>query len=303
MVYTLTFTPCLDYSCRVDDLKLFALNASEKPSIHAGGKGINCAIMLSRLGKEVKALGFLGGKIGSSILSEVQKEGVNPDFVIIDEENRFNYKIRDGKGNTTEINGLGPNISDKELYEIYRKLDQIEDGDYLIISGSVPPTIDHFIYAEIMKYLIEKKVKVVVDARKDLLKNTFEYHPFLIKPNQYELAELFDITLEPGEKMANEDIEECMLELLDEGVQNVLVSLGKYGAKFVGSDRKIINIDPIEGPAISHVGSGDSMIAGFVAGLAETDDINYALKLAMACGTATAFSSWLATVDEVSKLL
>jgi len=303
MIYTLTFNPCLDYTMLVGEVHFNGVNVAQSSTVHAGGKGINVSIVLARLGVPNTAIGFLGGKTGASILSEIQKEGVIPEFVIINEDSRDNFKITDANGNTTEINGKGPNITDHELNELFRKLNEIQNGDYLVISGSVPPNIPSDIYGQILKYLSFKKIKVIVDARKELLKATFPFHPFLIKPNVHELAELFDIELAPDTTLADEDLEECMSQLLDQGPQNVIVSLGPQGAVFMGQNRDLLRIPAPDGKVVSAVGAGDSLIAGFLAGYIETKDFEYSLRLGCACGSATTFTAWLATAEDIEQLL
>ncbi len=303
MIYTLTLNPCLDYTMRLATVHFNGVNVAQSSIVHAGGKGINVSIVLARLGLPNTAMGFLGGKTGASILNEIQKEGVLPEFVIISEDSRMNFKITDEEGQTTEINGLGPNIADRELSELFRKLNEIQNGDFLVISGSVPPNIPNDIYAQILKYLSFKKIKVIVDARKDLLKATLPCRPFLIKPNLTEVAELFDIELPPGASLPDEDLAECMEELLSMGAQNVLISLGPKGAIFMGQDHNLIRMPAPDGKVVSAVGAGDSLVAGFLAGYIETKDFNYSLRLGTACGSATAFTSWLATAEDIERLL
>ncbi len=303
MIYTLTLNPCLDYTMRLPTVTFNGVNIAHSSIVHAGGKGINVSIVLARLGLANTAMGFLGGKTGASILNEIQKEGVTPEFVIISEDSRMNFKITDDEGKTTEINGLGPDIAERELSELFRKLNEIQNGDFLVISGSVPPNVPSDIYAQILKYLSFKKIKVIVDARKELLKATLPYHPFLIKPNINEVAELFDIELPPGASLPDEDLEECMEELLSMGAQNVIISMSGRGAIFMGQDRNAIRMAAPEGKVVSAVGAGDSLIAGFLAGYVETKDFSYSLRLGLACGSATAFTSWLATAEDIEKLL
>ena len=303
MIYTLTLNPCLDYTMRLATVTFNGVNIAQSSIVHAGGKGINVSIVLARLGLANTAMGFLGGKTGASILNEIQKEGVTPEFVIISEDSRMNFKITDDEGKTTEINGLGPDIADRELGELFRKLNEIQNGDFLVISGSVPPNVPSDIYAQILKYLSFKKIKVIVDARKELLKATLPYRPFLIKPNINEVAELFDIELPEGASLPEEDLEECMEELLSMGAQNVIISMSGRGAIFMGQDHNVIRMSAPEGKNVSAVGAGDSLIAGFLAGYVETKDFSYSLRLGVVCGSATAFTSWLATAEDIEHLL
>lgn len=303
MIYTLTMNPCLDLAMKVDDLAIGKLNVASKAITHPGGKGINVSLMLRHLGIENVALGFLGGKTGATILSEVQKEGIRPDFVIIQEENRVNIKVRQNDGTTTEINSKGPLVTAKELIEIYRKLDQIDDGDYLVMSGSVPPSIAHTIYADIMEYMSFKKIRVIVDSRNDLLKNSLAHHPFLIKPNLAELAELFDFELDAQGRMSEDNIRDCLNELIDMGALNVLLSLGNAGAIFFSTDRELYYQAAPSGKVESTVGAGDSLIAGFLSVYSMEENIEKALKMGVACGSATSFTEWLASAKDIESVL
>lgn len=300
MIYTLTLNPCLDYNISVDEIAIGDMNRISEAEIYAGGKGINVAIVLARLGIPVTALGFLGGRNGASILAQVQHEGVITDFVPINEENRTNIKIRDKNGRTTEINSRGPKIHNRELSEIQRKLDQIEDDDFLVISGSVPEDVPVTIYRDLARYLQQKNVHVIIDASGELLRYGLEAKPFLIKPNREELATLFDI--KHPEELDEKTIEKYLLSLIDHGVEQVIVSLGKDGAAFMDQSRKLFIVKAPTVNVVSAVGSGDSLIAGFLAEYITANDALNSLKLGVASGTATSTQKWLANKADIEKI-
>jgi len=300
MIYTLTLNPCLDYNISVDALAVGEMNRIADADIYAGGKGINVAIVLARLGIPVTALGFLGGRNGASILTQVQHEGVITDFVPINEENRTNIKIRDAKGRTTEINSRGPKIHNRELSEIQRKLDQLEDDDFLVISGSVPEDVPPTIYRDLARYLQQKNIHVIIDASGDLLRYALEAKPFMIKPNREELANLFDI--KHPEDLDEKTIKKYLSSLIDHGVEQVIVSLGKDGAAFMDQTRELIVVHAPTIKVVSAVGSGDSLIAGFLAEYITSNDVLASLKMGVAAGTATSAQKWLAHKENIESI-
>ena len=294
MIYTLTFNPCIDYLMWAQDFKEGSINRSEEELIFFGGKGINVSLVLSRLGIKNTALGFAAGFTGDALVSWLKKEGIRTDFIKLkDGYTRINVKLKTDK--ETEINGIGPNIPDSSLEKLYKKLNKLKRDDILIISGSVPKTLSSDVYSKILERLSKKGVTFVIDATKDLLIKTLKYKPLLIKPNIYELEEIFD------KKFSDEtDIVEAALKLKEMGALNVLVSLGENGAILVDENRFTKKCEPIKIEAINTTGAGDSMVAGFLAGLVNGYD--YALKLGNACGAATAASLGIASKESILKL-
>lgn len=296
MVYTVTFNPAVDYIVHTKQLIAGATNRSDSEEIYFGGKGINVSIVLSELGVKSKALGFVAGFTGEAIEKGVAEKGIDADFVHLNEGfSRINVKIKSGE--ETELNGQGPKITDEAIRELYAKLDEIQDGDTLVLAGSIPSSLPADIYERILERLSGKKIRAVVDATKDLLLNVLKYRPFLIKPNNFELGEIFGV-----EMKSTEDIVKYAGKLKEMGAQNVLVSMAGDGAVLLDENGKTHVCGVCRGNVKNSVGAGDSMVAGFVAGC-EKGDYEYALKLGTASGGATAFSEGLAEKDRIYELL
>ena len=296
MVYTVTFNPAVDYIVHTKQLIAGATNRSDSEEIYFGGKGINVSIVLSELGVKSKALGFVAGFTGEAIEKGVAEKGIDADFVHLNEGfSRINVKIKSGE--ETELNGQGPKITDEAIRELYAKLDEIQDGDTLVLAGSIPSSLPADIYERILERLSGKKIRAVVDATKDLLLNVLKYRPFLIKPNNFELGEIFGV-----EMKSTEDIVKYAGKLKEMGAQNVLVSMAGDGAVLLHENGKTHVCGVCRGKVKNSVGAGDSMVAGFVAGC-EKGDYEYALKLGTASGGATAFSEGLAEKDRIYELL
>lgn len=296
MVYTVTFNPAVDYIVHTKQLIAGATNRSDSEEIYFGGKGINVSIVLSELGVKSKALGFVAGFTGEAIEMGVAEKGIDADFVHLNEGfSRINVKIKSGE--ETELNGQGPKITDEAIRELYAKLDEIQDGDTLVLAGSIPSSLPADIYERILERLSGKKIRAVVDATKDLLLNVLKYRPFLIKPNNFELGEIFGVEMKSAE-----DIVKYAGKLKEMGAQNVLVSMAGDGAVLLDENGKTHVCGVCSGKVKNSVGAGDSMVAGFVAGC-EKGDYEYALKLGTASGGATAFSEGLAEKNRIYELL
>lgn len=297
MIYTVTFNPALDYIMRVDGLQSKDINRTRSEEIHYGGKGINVSVILTRLGVENKALGFVAGFSGKQIEDMLVSDGIKTDFVHLKEGyTRINVKIRCDR--ELDINANGPEIKREEVDALLEKLEELKSKDYLILAGSIPKALPDNMYEKILERLDGKGVNFVVDATGDLLKNVLKYKPFMVKPNHHELGEIFGVEI-----TALEDIEKYAKKLQEMGAKNVLVSRGKDGAALIDEFGKVHTMGNVPGKIISSVGCGDSMVAGFVAGYVKEKDYAYALKLGSACGNATAFSSGLATKNEIDKML
>ena len=296
MIYTVTFNPAIDYVVGLNELNLGEVNRTDSEKMFFGGKGINVSIVLAELGIHSTALGFTAGFTGKAIEDGLSEMGIDTDFVRLSNGNsRINVKINSGV--ETEINGQGPNIDNIALDKLFQKLDKIQDGDTLVLAGSIPKTLPSDIYEIIMSKLSDKKIKVIVDASGDLLLNVLKYRPYLIKPNSHELGELFNVELN-----SDNDIINYAKKLKEMGAENVLVSMAKNGALLLDSEGNIHKFGICKGTVINSVGAGDSMLAGFIAGSAN-GDLEYALKLGTACGGATAFSYGLAKKDFIDSLL
>lgn len=296
MIYTVTFNPAIDYVVHTDDMKTGSVNRSSKEEIYFGGKGINVSWVLSELGIKSKALGFVAGFTGKAIEDGIKAKGIETDFVHLEKGfSRINVKIKSSE--ETELNGQGPVITDEAIKELYSKLNKLEDGDTLILAGSIPNTLPSDIYEKILEYISSKDIKIVVDATKDLLLKVLKFRPFLIKPNNHELGEMFGIELK-----TNEEIIKYARRLKDMGAVNVLISMAGDGAILIDKDDNVQTCGVCKGKVKNSVGAGDSMVAGFVAGSVD-GDYEYALKLGTASGGATAFSDGLAKKDEIFRLL
>jgi len=295
MIYTITFNPAIDYIMNVESMEPGITNRSKHEEIYFGGKGINVSCVLRELDIDSVALGFCAGFTGDALVDNLMNKGIKSDFIKLKKGNtRINVKIKSDA--ETEINGNGPEIASEELDLLYKKLLGLKSGDILVLAGSIPNSLPETIYEDIMKIMEDKNVKTVVDATGNLLVNVLKYKPFLIKPNNYELGDIFGIDLK-----SDDDITKYALKLHDSGAQNVLVSMADKGAILVDETGKVHKIIPPSGKAVNSVGAGDSMVAGFIAGYLETGDYAYALKLGTAAGSATAFSAELATKYEIIK--
>lgn len=297
MIYTVTFNPAIDYNICVKNINIGNVNRSESEYISYGGKGINVSIVLNNLGVKSKALGFVAGFTGKEIEKGVRELGVDTDFVHIENGmSRINVKIKSEK--ETEINGQGPDISTKDIEKLFDNLHNMKDGDYLVLAGAIPRTVPDDIYEKILERFKEKEINVVVDATKDLLLNVLKYKPFLIKPNNHELGEMFGV-----ECKNEQEIVTYATKLQDMGARNVLISMAGDGAILVTETKDIFTIGTPKGTVVNSVGAGDSMVAGFIADYIRNRDYKSALKYGTATGSATAFSEGLAVQTKVDELL
>ena len=301
MIYTVTFNPAIDYVMHTENIKIGEVNRSLCEEMYFGGKGINVSVVLKELGVDSVALGFIAGFTGEAIQNGLQEKGIKTDFVKLNSGNsRINIKLKTNQKteiNETAINGCGPCIDNKALDEFFRKLESIGNNDVLILAGSIPKSIPADIYEKILSKLSDRNVKTVVDATKNLLVNTLKYKPFLIKPNKQELEEIFNVKINTIDEIAD-----YARKLREMGAENVLVSMAGDGALLIDENNKLHISDVCKGTVKNSVGAGDSMVAGFVAGLMN-NDYEYALKLGTACGGATAFSEGLASKNKIYELL
>lgn len=296
MIYTVTFNPALDYVVHMDEVLLGAVNRSHSEEIYYGGKGINVSMVLKNLGVDSIALGFVAGFTGEVIEKGVKSLGVKTDFIPLEKGiSRINVKIKSKE--EMEINGQGPDISDGALQSLLKKIEAIENGDTLVLAGSIPASLPSDIYENIMAGLQARSIRVVVDATKELLRNVLKYEPFLIKPNNHELGEMFGVEIN-----TTEEIIHYAKELQKEGARNVLVSRAKEGAVLVTETGELFQMGVPKGVLKNSVGAGDSMVAGFLAGYLEKQDYGYALKMGTAAGSATAFSDGLADQKMIQSL-
>lgn len=297
MIYTVTLNPSIDYVIKVDNLANGQVNRVSEEHVYPGGKGINVTRILKSLDNDNIALGFVSGFTGDYIVNSLKDLNLKSEFIKVKEGfTRINVKIKSDE--ETEINGQGPKISEEELKEFYAIIDKLVDGDILILSGSIPSCLDEKLYEKIMKRVNSKDIKVVVDATKNLLLNVLKYRPFLIKPNNHELAEMFNVELK-----STKDVIFYARKLKEMGARNVLISMGGDGALLVSEDDEVFISSVAKGEVVNSVGAGDSMVAGFVSGYLKTGSYEEALRLGAASGGATAFSSDLATREFIDRLV
>lgn len=296
MIYTVTFNPSLDYIVSVNNFQMGMTNRTDSELLLPGGKGINVSIVLKNLGVENTALGFIAGFTGEEIRREVEEIGVKANFIQVEKGvSRINLKLKSIDG--TEINGQGPDISEEKVEELLKKLEALKDGDILVLAGSIPASIPDDIYKNIMKRLAGKGIMIVVDATKDLLLNVLEYHPFLIKPNNHELGEIFKTELK-----TREDVIPYAKKLQEMGARNVLVSMAGEGAVLIAEDGSEYTASAPKGKLVNGVGAGDSMVAGFLAGWMEKKNYVHAFHMGIAAGSASAFSEYLAKREEIEAV-
>lgn len=297
MICTVTFNPSLDYIVRVDDMRLGVINRTTYEQVLPGGKGINVSIVLGNLGHESRALGFLAGFTGAEIARRVREAGVSADFIEVAEGmSRINAKIKSNE--ETELNGQGPLITEADIEQLYARLDVLSQDDTLVISGSVPATLPGDMYERIMERLDGRGVRIVVDAERELLTRVLPYRPFLVKPNNIELGDIYGVKLE-----TRADVIPYARRMQQAGARNVLVSMAGEGGVLVAESGEVFDSPAAKGTVVNSVGAGDSSVAGFLAGLAETGSYETAFRMALAAGSASAFSDHLATRPEVEELM
>lgn len=297
MIYTVTFNPSLDYIISVDDMTLGATNRTKKEILNPGGKGMNVSMVLRNLGYESTAFGFIAGFTGKEIARLMEDQQINTEFIQVEEGlSRINVKIRSTE--ESEINGMGPAITEKDIQKLYEKLDALKEGDILVLAGSIPSVMPETMYSDIMQRLQGRGIRIVVDATKDLLLNVLEYEPFLIKPNNHELGELFKVKLEMREEVIPfaRKLQAC-------GAKNVLVSMAGEGAVLISEDGKVFMAEAPKGKVQNSVGAGDSMVAGFLAGYLESGDYEKAFYMGLCTGSASAFSEGMAEKETVERML
>ena len=296
MIYTVTFNPSLDYIVGTEGFQLGNTNRTVSELMLPGGKGINVSTVLKNLGIESTALGFTAGFTGEEIRRRVGELGFRSEFIDVGNGfSRINVKMKEFDG--TEITGQGRVIGEEAVGRLLERLDSLEEGDTLVLAGSIPSSMPDSIYSDILARLEGRGIVFVVDATKDLLLNVLKYRPFLIKPNHHELGEIFGVELEN-----REDVVPYAERLQEQGAQNVLVSMGGKGAVLLDAEGNVHMLPVPKGTLVNAVGSGDSMVAGFLAGWTEKKDYEHAFKMGISAGSASAFSELLATEEEIRRL-
>ena len=296
MIYTVSFNPSLDYIVSMNGFELGKTNRTTKEQILAGGKGINVSTVLSNLGIENVALGFIAGFTGQELKRMAAEQGLHTDFIELSQGvTRINVKLKDYDG--TEVNGMGPDITPEAIEELMNQVRKLQKGDVLVLAGSIPSSMSNTIYRDIMEELSPKGIRFVVDATKNLLLNVLKFHPFLIKPNNHELGEIFGTEL-----MTHASVIPYAKKLQEMGARNVLVSMAGEGAVLVAETGQVYMLSAPKGKLVNAVGAGDSMVAGCLAGWEERRNYEYAFKMGVAAGSASAFSELLATKEEIFEV-
>lgn len=297
MIYTVTFNPSLDYIVSVNHFKPGEVNRTVAELMFPGGKGINVSMVLKNLGYDSVALGFMAGFTGNEIVRLLEEKRINSDFIsVASGMSRINVKLRSDE--ESEINGMGPEIGKADIQKLYSQLDRLKEGDVLVLAGSIPSVMPESMYMDIMRYLSGRGIDIIVDATKDLLLNVLEYHPFLIKPNNHELGEIFGVKIR-----TKDDVIPYARKMQEKGARNVLVSMAGEGALLVTEEGRVYESMPPKGEVKNSVGAGDSMVAGFLAGYLSSHDYEQAFYMGLCTGSASAFSDNLATKPEVEALL
>ena len=297
MIYTVTFNPSLDYIVDVDNFTTGEVNRTTNELLFPGGKGINVSIVLKNLGLPNAALGFAAGFTGQEIRRKLAELDIDDRFIEVEEGySRINVKLRSNE--ESEINGQGPNIGRDHIQQLYTQLDKLEKDDVLILAGSIPSVMPETMYEDIMKYLKDRGIRIIVDATKDLLMNVLPYHPFMVKPNNHELGEIYGVKLR-----TKDEVIPYAKKLQDEGAVNVLISMAGEGALLIAEDGKVYESDPPKGEVKNSVGAGDSMVAGFTAGYLISGSYERAFYMGLCTGSASAFSDELATKEGINALL
>ncbi|MGM9924844.1 MAG: 1-phosphofructokinase [Bacillus sp. (in: firmicutes)] len=295
MIYTVTLNPSIDYIVEIDDFQLDALNVIDRESKFPGGKGINVSRVLRTIGAPSKALGFVGGFTGRFIQERIESEGIAHDFVNVAQDSRINIKLKTGQ--ETELNGQGPALSEEEVQFMHQKLEQIQEGDILILAGSIPPSLPKTLYSDLTAAYSKRGVKVVVDAGGKVLAEVLKDKPFLVKPNHHELSDLFGTKIETVEAVLPYG-----RKVVEMGAENVIVSMAGEGALLFTQDATYKATVP-KGKVLNSVGAGDSLVAGFIGTYTKEHDFVKAFKYAVATGSATAFSRDLASIETINSLL
>lgn len=295
MIYTLTMNPSVDYKIKIDEIKLNQLNRFETKSFVAGGKGINCSIVLSNLGVKNKAIAFLGGFTGAFIENELHQNKIELITIPIHEETRMNVKIKT-RNEETELNHQGPNIDDIDFQKLIDRIASFNQGDILIVGGSSLDSIPNA-YLRIAEICNQKNISFVMDTPGKYMKEYIQYQPLLMKPNLLELEEYFET------KIHNiDEIISYGRKMMDQGVMNLIISLGHEGSIFIHKDL-VYHTLPMDGNIVSTTGAGDSMVAGFIYQYALNQNVLHAYKMAVAASVATVFEQTLATKENTLKYL
>ncbi|MFJ5765764.1 1-phosphofructokinase [Lysinibacillus sp. NPDC093210] len=295
MIYTVTLNPSIDLIVEVADFRINHLNRIERESKFPGGKGINVARVLNTIGVQSVALGYIGGFTGAYIQNALESEGIQTDFVKVQEDTRINIKLK--TGDETEINGQGPALTEQNLQDLYKKLERLQSGDFLILAGSIPPSLPTTFYCDLTEKYRIRGVKVVVDAGGKVLAEVLQHKPFLVKPNHHELSDLFGVPIKTMDEIISYG-----KKVVEMGAENVIVSMAGDGA-LLFTNGEVYKASVPKGEVVNSVGAGDSLVAGFIGTYAKEQNYSKAFQVAVATGSATTFSEDLASKEKIDFLL
>ena len=296
MYYTITLNPAIDMLTKVENFELGKLNRTGESDYVVGGKGINISLLLKNIGIESKALGFIAGFTGYFIKNELKQQGIESDFVETKGFTRINIKLT--TDTETEINSQSSKVSAENIKEFFNSLEGLNSEDTVFLSGNIIPGMESDDFVKIAEKVRQKGAKLVVDSNKDMVLNTLKYKPFIVKPNEFELGEMFGVELS-----TIEDIKKYAGKLQEMGAENVLVSRGSKGAILFTSTGEVLGANIAKGKVVSTIAAGDSMLAMFVAKYDETKDFRLSLQYASAAGGATSFSAGVGKKELIEELL
>ena len=305
MIYTLTLNPSLDLYIHEGDYTYGGTGRIDEEELRAGGKGINVSFVLRNMGHKSVALGFTAGFTGDEIERQLRAAGLDTDFIKASEGNsRVNIKFLDHEG--SELNAAGPGIDESLINTLLDKIAKLDNGDALILSGSLPRGVDPCFYARILEVTKRKSIFTALDTSGEALRTALKAKPYFIKPNLSEAAHICGIDIpELNRHISLEDIKmihSCALNLKRSGAGNVLISCGAAGAFFLSEDYSAYYAEAPEGIAVNTVGAGDSMTAAFAASRIEGCSLRDSFKFAVAAGSACAFTESFPSGEVIRAL-
>ena len=294
MLFTCTMNPSLDYYMEFDEPPHpGAANRSRLEYYEAGGKGINISIVLNNLGVPSSAFGFVGGFTKDFYVSLLSRyENVRPNFTYTNGHTRINIKTSEPE--SMELNATGPYITDKDMKNLAQKVTRLGKGDYLALAGMTQEYLEDEVEA-MLKDAIDEEVKVVLDTNPTLMRKMLKYHPFMIKTTPKELGELLE------EEMTTKEQVVAGMRKLQENVDVVMVLLNNETGLLCCSEGTFECSILRHYQAVSMVGTGDSMVAGFLMNYRRSKNALDSFRFAASCGSATAYSKGLATREKIDS--
>lgn len=297
MIYTLTTNPAIDMNLSTNGIKRKEVNRTFNTVYSANGKGLNVIFVLKYFGIDSTVLGFFGGFSGDYIIKETKKKGVGIIPTMVDDITRINIFVNDGEGEFKFVNS-GSFVNRDKQEEMLKTLKSADDLEYLTINGSLPPGIDTSYYDEVLEICKEKGTKVILDISSPMLKDLLKYNPFLIKPNDEEIKEIFGIIMRD-----EEDVKDLLKYLYELGAQNILLTLGENGSYFYnGENIYFATTQKVE--LLSSACAGDSALAAFLSVWIENpENIELALKRSAATGANVAESNGVGDLMKVEEYI